>query len=79
MDWMSFKFSISGELSLQLRFVSNTTNSTFTAERFYRFRSVTEVPLPPGQATTDSTLTYSFGGMLKGMIQRCGLRMASSS
>lgn len=46
--------------------VSNTTNSTFTAERFYRFRSVTEVPLPPGQATTDSTLTYSFEGDIEG-------------
>jgi cyclophilin family peptidyl-prolyl cis-trans isomerase len=39
--------------------VRNTNNANFTAERFYRFSSVVEVPLPDGQAGTDTNLSYS--------------------
>ncbi|MDB4552776.1 hypothetical protein N9008_01905, partial [bacterium] len=39
--------------------IRNTTNANFTAERFYRFSSVVEVPLPEGQAGTDPNLSYS--------------------
>jgi len=39
--------------------VRNTNNANFTAERFYRFSSVVEVPLPEGQAGTDPNLSYS--------------------
>jgi peptidyl-prolyl cis-trans isomerase A (cyclophilin A) len=39
--------------------IRNTNNANFTAERFYRFSSVVEVPLPDGQAGTDTNLSYS--------------------
>jgi peptidyl-prolyl cis-trans isomerase A (cyclophilin A) len=39
--------------------IRNTNNANFTAERFYRFSSVVEVPLPEGQAGTDPNLSYS--------------------
>ena len=42
--------------------VNGTTNPTFTAERFYRFQSVAEVPLPSGQAATNDTLTFDLEG-----------------
>jgi cyclophilin family peptidyl-prolyl cis-trans isomerase len=52
-------FNLGGAFS-DTPLVEGTTNPTFTAERFYRFQSATEIPLPPGQATSDSTLSYSF-------------------
>ena len=39
--------------------VSGTTGATFTANRFFRFSSVTEVPVSAGQAGTNTDLTYS--------------------
>lgn len=39
--------------------VSGTTSATFAANRFYRFSSAVEIPLPAGQAGSDTTLTYS--------------------
>lgn len=39
--------------------IRNTTNANFTAESFYRFSTVVEVPLPEGQAGTDPNLSYS--------------------
>lgn len=53
--------------------VTGTTNETFTADRFFRFSSATEIPLPEGQAGTDTTLTYSIvsqlgGGSVSGAI-----------
>ena len=39
--------------------IRGTTTPTFVPERFYRFSSAAEVPLPAGQAGTDQTLTYS--------------------
>lgn len=39
--------------------VTGTINDNFTAERFFRFSSASEIPLPDGQAGTDKELTYS--------------------
>lgn len=52
-------FNLGGALN-NAPLIRNTTQATFVAERFYRFSSVAEVPLPPGQAGTDVNLAYSF-------------------
>ena len=46
--------------------VTGTTNPTFVTERFYRFESVSEIPLPAGQATTDPDLVFDFEGDVTG-------------
>lgn len=52
-------FNLGGALN-NAPLIRSTTQATFVAERFYRFSSVAEVPLPSGQAGTDVNLTYSF-------------------
>ena len=39
--------------------VTGTTNDNYSAERFFRFSSATEIPLPEGQAGTETGLSYS--------------------
>jgi len=38
--------------------VTGTTDENFTADRFFRFLSTVEIPLPAGQAGVDTALTY---------------------
>jgi len=42
-------FNLGGAFG-QIPLIQNTTTDTFVAERFYRFSSVVEVPVPTGQA-----------------------------
>lgn len=51
-------FNLGGALTAT-PLVAGTVNDNFTAESFYRFSSVAEVPLPAGQAGTAVDLTYS--------------------
>ncbi len=51
-------FNLGGVLA-NTPLVRNTTQATYVAERFCRFSSVAEVPLPAGQAGTSLDLTYS--------------------
>ncbi len=51
-------FNLGGALT-NAPLVSGTTQASFEAGRFFRFRSVTEVPLPPGQAGLEPDLGYS--------------------
>jgi len=39
--------------------VRGTSTATFTANRFFRFSSAVEIPVPAGQAGTDTALTYT--------------------
>lgn len=41
--------------------VQGTTQATLDQTDFYRFSSITRIPLPPGQAGSDSTLSYRIG------------------
>ena len=50
-------FNLQGALSAT-PLVMGTSAETFAAERFYRFRSVEEVPLPAGQAGVSRELSY---------------------
>ena len=52
------RFNLGGALA-DCPLIRGTTQATFVAERFYRFSTAEEVPLPAGQAGTDANLTYS--------------------
>ena len=57
--FVPYNINDSGGVFSSIPLVAGTTGATFTANRFFRFSSAVEIPVPAGQAGTDTDLTYS--------------------